>query len=222
MIFWVLPWTCEQRSGLLSPYQKPSNKKLVGWLHLFFCCPMWRESTLMNNIDGPFFYPLGWPTVTAGSVVITIFAHVVCTFVLPSVPTKQNNFEERIVIATGGTVGLFKWIIDGPFFSLYISLSSPSFDLYCCYFWSTWPSSSHDHKWSEDRVGLVDYFLHGFCPLWRILLSYSAGTPLDYQSFFKGKILSLLLATWWLVEWITEDSHLVILSLFSISEYEIR
>ena len=43
-----------------------------------------------------------------------IFARSVCT----SVPTfqnlaKENNFQVRIVIATGGTVGLAEWIIDG-------------------------------------------------------------------------------------------------------------
>ena len=47
-------------------------------------------------------------------VVITIFARVVC----PSVPTfknlaKQNKFQVRIVIATGETVGLASWIING-------------------------------------------------------------------------------------------------------------
>ena len=42
-----------------------------------------------------------------------IFTRVVCT----SVPTfqnlaKQNKVQARIVIATGGTVGLAEWIID--------------------------------------------------------------------------------------------------------------
>ena len=42
--------------------------------------------------------------------VITIFA----PFVRPSVPTFQNIAKQsRIVIATGGTVGLAEWIIDG-------------------------------------------------------------------------------------------------------------
>ena len=50
--------------------------------------------------------------------VITIFAGVVFPSVRPSVPTfqnlaKQNNFQVRIVIATGRTVGLAEWIIYG-------------------------------------------------------------------------------------------------------------
>ena len=38
-----------------------------------------------------------------------------CLSVSPSFQnlTKQNNFQMRIVIATGGTVGLAEWIIDG-------------------------------------------------------------------------------------------------------------
>ena len=51
-------------------------------------------------------------------VVITIVALGVCTSVRLSVPTfqnlrKQNKFQGRIVIATGGIVGLAEWIIDG-------------------------------------------------------------------------------------------------------------
>ena len=50
--------------------------------------------------------------------------------VRPSVPifqnlTKQNNFQVRIVIATGWTVGLAEWIIDGThvlFANLFASL----------------------------------------------------------------------------------------------------
>ena len=54
----------------------------------------------------------GRPTFTAGS---DPCSHVVS--VRPSVPNfkypaKQNNFQVRIVIATGGTVGLVEWIID--------------------------------------------------------------------------------------------------------------
>ena len=56
------------------------------------------------------------PTHSHG-VVITIFC-VVCTSVLPSVPTfqnlaKQNKVQARIVIATGVNVGLAEWIIAG-------------------------------------------------------------------------------------------------------------
>ena len=57
------------------------------------------------------------------SVVITIFTHVV----RPSVPifqnrAKHNKFQLEIVSATGGNVGLAKWIIDDTqaFFSDYI------------------------------------------------------------------------------------------------------
>ena len=44
-------------------------------------------------------------------VVITVFARVFCLSVRTSVPTfqnlaKQNNFQGKIVIATGGTVRL--------------------------------------------------------------------------------------------------------------------
>ena len=50
-------------------------------------------------------------------MVITIFSRVVCPD-HTSIPTfqnlaKQNNFQTRIVMATGGTVGLAAWIIDG-------------------------------------------------------------------------------------------------------------
>ena len=56
--------------------------------------------------------PQSWPEV------ITIFARVVCTSVLPYIlptyrnRTEQNTFQVKIVIATGGTVGLAWWIID--------------------------------------------------------------------------------------------------------------
>ena len=45
-------------------------------------------------------------------VVITIFACVVCTSVIPSVSTFQYEVQARIVIATGVNVGLAEWIID--------------------------------------------------------------------------------------------------------------
>ena len=55
------------------------------------------------------------PTYSHGRlVVITIFTHVVRLF-LPTFQylTKQNNFQVRLVITTGWTVGLPEWIIDG-------------------------------------------------------------------------------------------------------------
>ena len=57
-------------------------------------------------------------------VVITIFTHVV----RPYVPTfqnltKQNNFQVRIVIATGWTVGLAEWIIDDTHENLHCKFS---------------------------------------------------------------------------------------------------
>ena len=57
-----------------------------------------------------FIDPRGRPTVTAG-----IFARVVCPSVVRShfsKSRKQSNFPGRIVIATGGTVGLAEWITD--------------------------------------------------------------------------------------------------------------
>ena len=49
------------------------------------------------------------------SGVITIFARVVCPSVRPKFSNlaKQNNFQERIVIATGRTASLAEWIIEG-------------------------------------------------------------------------------------------------------------
>ena len=90
------------------------------------------------------------------SVVITIFESVVCirlTF-RTSVPifqnlAKQNNFQARIVVATGEAVGLAEWIIDDDthvlyplMFSLHTSkgflhLSSISF-LACSFQFSCW------------------------------------------------------------------------------------
>ena len=48
---------------------------------------------------------------------ITIFTRDICPSVRTSVLTfqnltKQNKVQVRIVIATGGTVGLAEWIID--------------------------------------------------------------------------------------------------------------
>ena len=54
-------------------------------------------------------------------IVITIFARGVCTSVrlssvrpspLFKIAQNKNKFQVRIVIATGGTVGLAVWIID--------------------------------------------------------------------------------------------------------------
>ena len=44
-------------------------------------------------------------------VVITIFARVVCPSVRPLFKISQNQVQVRIVITTGGTVGLARWII---------------------------------------------------------------------------------------------------------------
>ena len=62
----------------------------------------------------PIFDPRGRPTITADS---DQYFRTCCPSVRPSVPTfqnltKQNNFQARIVIAAGGTVGLAEWIID--------------------------------------------------------------------------------------------------------------
>ena len=48
-------------------------------------------------------------------VVIIIFARGVCTSVRPHILNfaNQSNFQAKIVIATGGTIGLAEWIIDG-------------------------------------------------------------------------------------------------------------
>ena len=83
------------------------------------------------------------------SVVITIFARIVCPSVRP-VPTfqnltKQNNSQTTIVIATGGgSVSLAEWIIDGThvlflFFwhiSIYFRSKSKFPTKLSCY-WST-------------------------------------------------------------------------------------
>ena len=65
------------------------------------------------------FLILFWSTrpihITAGS---DHYLHTWCLYVCRSVPTfqnpaKQNKFHVRVVTATGGTVGLAEWIIDG-------------------------------------------------------------------------------------------------------------
>ena len=57
------------------------------------------------------FDPRGRPTVTAGS------DHYFCPCCLSVHPCPlfkiSQNFQVRIVIASGGTVGLSEWIIDG-------------------------------------------------------------------------------------------------------------
>ena len=55
--------------------------------------------------------PRGRPTVTARS---DHYIRTCCPYV-PAFQnlSKQNNFQVRIVIASGGTVGLAEWIIDG-------------------------------------------------------------------------------------------------------------
>ena len=63
--------------------------------------------------------PWGPPTVTAGS---DHYFRRCRLSVRPSVSTfhniaKQNNFQVKIVIATGGTVGMAEWIIDGTHMS---------------------------------------------------------------------------------------------------------
>ena len=59
--------------------------------------------------------PRGRPTVTTCS---DHYFHMCYLSVLPSFSTfqnlaKQNKVQGRIVIATGGTVDLAEWIIDG-------------------------------------------------------------------------------------------------------------
>ena len=62
----------------------------------------------------------GWPLWLSLvlPLVITMFPRGVRPFVRPSVSqnlAKQNNSQVRIVISTGGTVGLAEWIIDGTY-----------------------------------------------------------------------------------------------------------
>ena len=45
-------------------------------------------------------------------VVITILTRGVCTVPTFQNLSKQNNFQLKIVLATGGNVGLVEWIID--------------------------------------------------------------------------------------------------------------
>ena len=62
-------------------------------------------------------------------LVITIFTHVAC----PSFTTFQNlnNFQEKIVIATGGIVGLAEWIIDYNNILLFLESWSDSYTHSC-------------------------------------------------------------------------------------------
>ena len=78
---------------------------------------------LTTNCLIAIFDPLGQPTQSR-PVVIIIFARVVRPYFHNL--TKQNNFQARIVIATGGTVSLAEWIIDGThvLFSLNFCLST--------------------------------------------------------------------------------------------------
>ena len=71
----------------------------------------------MTKLSVILYDPRGRPTVMAGS---DHFFRTWCLSVLTSVPTfqnfaKRNNFQVRIVIATGGTVGLAEWIIDDSY-----------------------------------------------------------------------------------------------------------
>ena len=61
--------------------------------------------------------PLGRPKVTAGS---DHYFRTCCLYVRP-------HFEARTVIATGGTVGMAEWIIDGTNVVAYISYFFISF-----------------------------------------------------------------------------------------------
>ena len=66
------------------------------------------------------FDPRGRPTVMAGS---DHYFRTCCLYVRPSVPTfqnlaKQNKVQAKIVISTGGTVGLAEWIISRKHFRL--------------------------------------------------------------------------------------------------------
>ena len=50
---------------------------------------------------------------------------------------KQNNFQVRIVIATGDTVGLAEWIIDGTNILLFDVVANPgllSMNLFLMFF----------------------------------------------------------------------------------------
>ena len=50
---------------------------------------------------------------------------------------KQTNFQVRMVIATGGTVGLAKWIIDGTHVLLFNVVTNPgllSMNLFLMFF----------------------------------------------------------------------------------------
>ena len=59
--------------------------------------------------------PRGRTTVTTGS---DHYFHMWCLYVRtsPLFEIKQNNFQVKIVIVTGGTVGLAEWIIEGTYF----------------------------------------------------------------------------------------------------------
>ena len=64
---------------------------------------------------------------------ITTFARGVCTFVRKSVPTfgnstKQNYFQVRIVIATGGIVVPAEWITSVLFLSFFLVLHDLEID----------------------------------------------------------------------------------------------
>ena len=71
--------------------------------------PLDRHCWKASDID-----PRGRPTLMAGS---DHYFRTWCLSVRPSslfkISKKQNNFQVRIVIATGGIVGLADWIIDG-------------------------------------------------------------------------------------------------------------
>ena len=80
---------------------------------------LWKTATKLCycSID-----PRGRPTVTAVS---DHYFRTCCLYVRPSVRTfqnlaKQNKFQARTVIATGGTVGLAEWIIDDTHFLFFL------------------------------------------------------------------------------------------------------
>ena len=50
----------------------------------------------------------------------SLFLHVLSVRPFPLFKISQNNFEARIVIATGGTVSLAEWIIDGTHVLFYV------------------------------------------------------------------------------------------------------
>ena len=79
-----------------------NNGLFIKWNNIFSCKKTISITVLIHEID-----------LQSRPVIITIFAHGVCTFVcLPVIfqnLAKQIKFQLRIVIATGGNVGLATW-----------------------------------------------------------------------------------------------------------------